>query len=77
MALLKKQEAICLELGNQDGLARCYSNWGLLARKLSDNGTEKEKLERALALFTELKMPRELKAVQKLLDETNSNGPGN
>jgi tetratricopeptide (TPR) repeat protein len=71
MALLKKQEAICLELGNQASLAHCYWNWGLLAREQSDSKTERKKLERALALFTELKMPREIKYVQDSLDETN------
>jgi hypothetical protein len=78
MALLKKQEAkkveaICLELGNREGLAYCYCIWGLLAREQGDSQTEREKLERALALFTELKMPGEIKAVQDLLNETNSN----
>jgi hypothetical protein len=77
MALHKTQEAICLELGNQASLAYCYWNWGLLAREQSDSKTEREKLERALALFTERKMPREIKAVQNLLDETNSNSPRN
>jgi len=77
MALLKKQEAICLKLGNQNDLARCYCNWGLLARELGDSQTEKEKLVRALALFTELKMPREIEEVQSRLDETNGNSPGN
>src|SRR5271166_1878230 len=30
MALLKKQEVLCLELGNRSGLAYCYWYWGLL-----------------------------------------------
>jgi hypothetical protein len=77
MALLKKQEAICLELGNQENLAICYGNWGLVAREHHDSETEREKLERALALFTELKMPREIKTVQNWLDETSGHGPGN
>jgi hypothetical protein len=58
-------------------LARCYWSWGLLAREQGDRQTEREKLERALAIFAELKMPREIKAVQKSLDETNGNSPGN
>jgi tetratricopeptide (TPR) repeat protein len=71
MALHRKQETICLELGNQEGLAHCYWDWGLLAREQHDSKTEKEKLEQALALFTELKMPHKIKAVQESLDETN------
>jgi hypothetical protein len=34
-------------------------------------------VEKALALVTELKMPSEIEAVQKSLDETNGNDPGN
>ena len=64
LALFKKREAICLELGNKSSLAKCYWNWGLLARAQGDLKTEKEKLEQALAIFTELKMPRERDAVQ-------------
>jgi hypothetical protein len=32
-------------------------------------------LERALALFTELKLPHKIKAVQEDLDETNRKSP--
>jgi tetratricopeptide (TPR) repeat protein len=77
MALLKKKEAICLELGNRRSLAYCYWNWGLLAREQRDRKTQREKLEQAFALFTELKMPREIKAVRKRLDEMNSDSPSN
>jgi hypothetical protein len=48
----------------------------LYARTCSDSKSEREKLEQALAIFTELKKPREIKAVQSDLDETNSNSPG-
>jgi len=75
LALHKKQEAICLELGNTRGLSYCYWNWGLLARKLGDAKTEREKLERPLALFTELNMPLQFKAVQNDLEERNRNSP--
>ena len=71
VALLKKQETICLELGNHYDLARCYGDWGLLAQQQGDTKTSREKLDRALTLFTELKMPAEIRAVQDLLDETN------
>jgi len=52
----KKEEAICLELGNKDGLRASYGNQALI---LEDRG----KLDEALALFTELKMPRQRDAV--------------
>src|SRR5271157_1957835 len=81
MALHKKQEAICLELGNKSGLGMCYWQWGLLARAQGDRKTEKEKLEQALAIFTELKMPRERDAVLAELgaphpNRTQIGGPG-
>jgi len=60
-------------LGNKKGLAYCYWKWGLLARQQGDRKTEGEKLERALALFTEVGMPREIKDVQTELDITNGN----
>src|SRR5271157_4896434 len=67
LALHKKEEAICLELGNKSSLGHCYWYWALLARAQGDRKTEKEKLEQALATFTELKMPRERDEVQKEL----------
>ena len=72
LALLKKQEAICLELGNRSMLGYCYCNWGLLARAQGDRKTEKEKLEQALAIFTELKMPRQRDKVQAELKKVDS-----
>src|SRR5207302_177392 len=59
LALQKKQEALCLELGDKASLGYCYWNRGLLARAQEQFETEREKLTAALALFTELKMPRE------------------
>jgi len=44
-------------------------NWGLLARDLKDYSTEKEKLEAALSIFTELKMPMERDAVEAELSK--------
>ena len=44
MALLKKQEELCLELGDRSGLAHCYGKWGLLARAQRDWKAEQEKL---------------------------------
>ena len=69
MALHKKQEALCLELGNKDGLARCYWAWGLLAREQCDRKAEREKLAAALVIFTDLKMPRERDAVRAELEK--------
>ena len=70
MALLKKQEALCLELGNRRELARCYWTSGLLARELRDHKTEREKLAAALDLFSELDMARERDAVRAELETT-------
>jgi tetratricopeptide (TPR) repeat protein len=72
LALLKQQEALCLELGNKDGLAYCYWTWGLLARAQNDPQTEHQKLTAALAIFTELRMPRERDSVADELAKTNS-----
>jgi len=51
------KEAICLENGIRSSLGHCYWYWGRLARAQADKKTEKEKLEQALAIFTELKRP--------------------
>ncbi len=69
LRLLQKTEAICLELGRRSILATCYANWGLLARAQGDRKTEKHKLEQALAIFTDLNMPRERDAVQTELEK--------
>ena len=72
LALLKKEEALCLELGNRSGLAYCYWNWGLLTREQNDRDTEREKLTAALDIFTELNMPRERDAVRAELEKTTA-----
>jgi hypothetical protein len=69
MALLEKQQALCLELGNRSGLAYCYWNWGLVAREQRDRNTEREKLTAALDIFTELNMSRERDAVRTKLNK--------
>ena len=68
LTLLQKGEEICLELDNIAGLGYCYWQWASLARAQDDRKAESEKLERALAIFTELKMPLECDAVQAELD---------
>ena len=70
--LLKKQEALCLELGNRSGLAYCYRSWGRLAREKRDRNTEREKLTAALDIFTELNMPRERDAARADLEKTTA-----
>jgi hypothetical protein len=70
LALHKKKEALCLELGNRKDRAYCYWYWGLLARKQRDRKTELEKLAAALEIFTELNMPLERDAVRAELDKT-------
>ena len=72
LALHKQQEAICLELGNKGRLGYCYYQWGLLAQRQGDKQAARQKFEQALALFTELKMPRERDAVQSELDKTDA-----
>jgi hypothetical protein len=62
--LHKKEEALCLELGNRSGLGYCYWAWGLLAREQRDSTMDTEKLAAALEIFTELNMPREREAVR-------------
>jgi hypothetical protein len=59
-------------VGQQGGLGYCYSQWGLLARQQGDKRTERQKLEQALAIFAELKMPRERDRIQGKLDKTDS-----
>ncbi len=71
LALYRGKEAICEQLGYRSSLAYCYWHWGLLARAQDDCETEKRKLEQALAIFTELKMPRERDQVQAELERTS------
>jgi tetratricopeptide (TPR) repeat protein len=72
LTLLMKQEAICMESGSKIGLAYCCWTWGLLARKQGDKQVERQKIEQALAIFSELKMPRQRDPVQAELDKTNA-----
>ena len=74
MALLEKQEALCVEPGNRSDLAYCYWNWGLLAREGRDRKTQREKLAAALDIFTELNMPLERGAVRAELEKTTADG---
>jgi tetratricopeptide (TPR) repeat protein len=72
LTLLDKQENICLELGNKHGLGHCYWYRSCIAGAHGDRKAQKEKLEQALAIFTELKMPRQRDAVQEELDKMGS-----
>ena len=71
MVLLKKQEALCLELGLRRALGHCHWFWGRLARAQGDRATARAKLQAALDIFTELKMPRERDAVAADLAESD------
>ena len=68
--MLKKVEALYLELGTRRDLAYCYWNLGLLAREERDRNTEREKFAAALVIFTDLKMPLERDAVEAELEKT-------
>ncbi|MBS1874207.1 MAG: tetratricopeptide repeat protein, partial [Acidobacteria bacterium] len=68
MALLQKQEAICQQLGDRAGLARSYANQGALHAAQAQNTEARKMYEFALAIFTELRMPRERDIVQGRLD---------
>jgi tetratricopeptide (TPR) repeat protein len=68
MALHKKQEALCLELGLKSSLGYCYWGWGLLAREMGDMVTFKEKLNIAVQIFDKLKMKKQLQEVQQELN---------
>jgi hypothetical protein len=67
LALLKKSEAICLELGNRQDLAISYENIAQLHRARGDLAEARQKAQESLAIFTDLKMPREIEHVTKLL----------
>jgi len=72
LALCRHRETLCLELGSKAGLAGCYWSLGRLARAQNDPKTEQEKLTAALAIFTELQMPRERDAVAAELNKAQS-----
>jgi hypothetical protein len=70
LALHKKQEAICLELGNKGGLGYCYWQWGFVAERHGNKQAKRQKLMQALTIFTDLNMIRERDATQAELDKT-------
>ena len=57
---------VCLELGYKPD-SNCYYNSGVLALEQSYKQNEEKKLQRALALFMELKMTLQREAVQATL----------
>ncbi len=69
LTLLEESEAICLDLGNKSSLGYCYWQWAWLAGAQGDRQTEEQKLQQALAIFTEHKLPRQRDAVQAELDK--------
>ena len=68
MALLKKQETICQQLGDRDGMARCHYNMALIFEQQGDIDTARRLATDALASLREMNMPRETAMVQKLLE---------
>ena len=68
LALLKKQESICLELGNRARLAHTYWYMADLARARGDLPEARTRAEHALAIFTELNMPKEIQSVKSDLE---------
>jgi tetratricopeptide (TPR) repeat protein len=72
LELLKKQESMCIELGNKSNLGSCYWIWADIEAAQGNRLGQKQKLQQALALFTELNMPRERDSVQAALDQLNS-----
>ena len=68
--------SFCRSSDGAEGLGYCYYHLGLLAREMGARQIEKEKLQAALAIFTELKMPRERDAVQADLDRAREGSPG-
>jgi hypothetical protein len=60
-------------VGLKSALGYCYWNWGLVARDHKDSDSEREKLERALQIFPELKMPKEQASLQNELNDMRNN----
>ena len=70
VALIKKKEALCLEVGLQSDLGYCYLSWGLLAREQGDATTERNMLQAALDIFAGLRMTREQSIAAAELDKS-------
>ena len=66
--LLEQVESICGELGSKEGLAYCYWNMATVLQAQKHTTQARERAAEALRLFTEIGMPVQIKAVQKLLE---------
>ncbi|MCB9512694.1 MAG: tetratricopeptide repeat protein, partial [Deferribacteres bacterium] len=66
--LLEQVESICGELGSKEGLAYCYWNMATVLHAQKHTTQARERAAEALRLFTEIGMPVQIKAVQKLLE---------
>ena len=75
LPLYQKKETVCTDLGNKSSLGYCYAQWTGLEAARGDHEAQKRKLQQALALFTELNMPRQRDAAQAELDQLNSAEP--
>jgi len=62
-------EALCLQLGNKDGLAGCRYNMAVIYFAKKDVKKAKQLALFALSVFQELKMPREIQIVEEFLKE--------
>lgn len=66
-ALCQRQARICEELGDRAGLARSHRILALVAQKEGDLVEARQLATNALAVFTEMKMPRESEGVESFL----------
>ena len=67
LALHKREEAICEELDLREGLGYCHFSMADLARERGDIPEARKLANDALAIFSELKMPRQIEWVQSLI----------
>ncbi|HEY4930967.1 MAG TPA: hypothetical protein VII23_05305 [Terriglobales bacterium] len=75
LPLFQECESICIALGLKRDLGYCYGQWSNLEAARYHRVAQKQKLQQALALFTELNMPRERDRAQSELDQLNSAEP--
>ncbi|MGH1364784.1 MAG: hypothetical protein ACRBF0_14570 [Calditrichia bacterium] len=57
-----------MEINNRSSLGYCWWQMAELYEKWKNTGEAQKYAEKALKIFTELKMPRERDAVQELVD---------
>ncbi len=67
LPLLQQQEQICRDLGDRAGLARSLANQANVFLQREDRATAARLYREALAIFRELRMPRETEMAERLL----------